>query len=535
MPIRAHVNARPKLEAYRALRATPAYTAALPAATSAPAADTAMLAWESEYPGSLALHPDDGQFFGFQNASRGALKRYTNFVFIPAVREASADAADGKSTAIGQLLEIIVRSAILQRPDIVKFKNDMTAEYRALVAPAKMPELGQLAGRLTTDLRVLYRDAKVGLDWREVAEFPVPLPIADVSLHDDGFGGPVDRQGHGLQRAFVLTLLQQLAKASTQFQTGEVDHTEVAPAPPQAPSLILAIEEPELYQHPTKQRHFANVLRGLSSGTLPGAENATQIMFGSHSPMFVSMAHAEEIRHVRRVDGEEGDFKQCKLKSLNLADIAFELETAWQKPSGTFTVATLVPRLHILGIELAEGLFANGVVLVEGVSDKAMLYAIARLLNLNFEEAGIAVLSAGGKTNLDKPYAIFKALGIPTYVLWDCDLKKEDAANLALLRLIRPDENLQRAVPATEVNGSYAHFENNLETLLKMELTTNQHEACLAEACDHFGLTSSEDNHKVPEVMCKTLLLAQERGATCPTLLALVRAIWFHLTEVSVN
>lgn len=32
------------------------------------------------------------------------------------------------------------------------------------------------------------------------------------------------------------------------------------------PDLILAIEEPELYQHPTKQRHFARVLDALSSG-----------------------------------------------------------------------------------------------------------------------------------------------------------------------------------------------------------------------------------------------------------------------------
>ena len=463
--ILAQPGAGPKLTAYRALRASnPAYTDALPAVPNSTAAEDAMLGWESEHPDSLALHPDDGQFFGFQNASRGALKRHTNFVFIPAVREASADAADGKSSAIGQLLEIIVRSAILQRQDIVNFKNEMTAQYRALVTPERMPELGLLANKLTTDLRVLYRDAEVGLNWREIVEFPVPLPVADVSLNDDGFGGPVDRQGHGLQRAFVLTLLQQLARASTQIQAGEPANAGAPPIPPQAPSLILAIEEPELYQHPTKQRHFTTVLRGLSKGTLPGVENATQIMFGSHSPMFVSMDRADEIRLVRRVDCEDGRFKQCELKSLNLATIASELESAWQKQAGAFTADSLVPRLHILGIELAEGFFANGVVLVEGRSDKAMLYANAKLLGLNFEEAGIAVLSAEGKGNLDKPYAIFRALGIPSYILWDCDRGKDEVANLPLLRLVRPNENLQEALPATLVSGSYAHFETTLES-----------------------------------------------------------------------
>ena len=165
-----------------------------------------MLAWEAAHPAALILQPDDGQFFGFQNAGRGALKRHTSFVFIPAVREATADAADGKSSAIGQLLELVVRSAILQRHDVIQFKNDMTARYQELVAPENMPELGLLGGRLTTDLKDLYRGAEVDLAWRAVAEFPVPLPIADVSLSDDGFGGPVDRQGHGLQRAFSYSI-----------------------------------------------------------------------------------------------------------------------------------------------------------------------------------------------------------------------------------------------------------------------------------------------------------------------------------------
>lgn len=537
VPIRANATAGPKLAAYRALRnGNAAYSGVLPAVSSATAAEEAMSAWEAEHPEALVLQPDDGQFFGFQNAGRGALKRHTSFVFIPAVREASADAADGKSSAIGQLLELVVRSAILQRQDVVQFKNDMTARYQELVAPENMPELGLLAGRLTTDLKGLYRDAEVGLAWRAVAEFPVPLPVADVSLSDDGFGGPVDRQGHGLQRAFVFTLLQHLAKTSVppaEIVEPVADEHAGAPAiAPQAPGLILAIEEPELYQHPTKQRHFTTVLRGLSNGTLPGVDSPTQVMFGSHSPMFVALDKADEIRLVRRMDCEDSEFKQCELRSLDLGAVASQLAAAWQKNPDTYTAATLAPRLHILGVELAEGFFANGVVLVEGRSDKAMLYASAKLLGKSFEEAGIAVLSAEGKGNLDKPYAIFRALGIPTYVLWDCDQGlKESGANLALLRLVRPDENVQEALPTTLVSGHYAHLENTLEALLKAELTPALHGTCLAGACEPFGLTPNEDNQKVPEVMYQTLFAAQQQGATCPTLEALVKAIWLHLLD----
>jgi len=531
VPIRANSTAGPKLAAFRQFR-TENPQLGLPSVSSATAAEEAMRAWEEAHPDSLALHRDDGQFFGFQNAGRGALQRHTSFVFIPAVREASTDATDGKSSAIGKLLELVVRSAILKRQEVVQFQAEVAERYQALVAPENMPELGILADRLTADLKGLYRDATVGLTWRPVGEMPIPLPMAEVSLSDDGFDGPVDRQGHGLQRAFVFTLLQYLAKASAVLlPADDPDGVEVAHQPPQAPNLILAIEEPELYQHPTKQRHLAAVLRGLSSGTLPGVESPTQIIFCSHSPLFVGLDRADEIRLVRRVDCEEAEYKQCELRSLDLGEIANKLGTAAQKPAGTLTAATLLPRLHILGAELAEGFFASGVVLVEGRSDKAALYACAKMMEISFEAAGIAVLSAEGKGNLDKPYAIFRELGIPVYVLWDCDHgTKEASANLLLLRLIRPADAVQEAIPATFIGDNYAHFEGTLEELIQQELTPALHTACIAAACAPLGLVASKETHKIPEVMFQTLQEAKAQGASCPTLEALVKAIWHHLT-----
>ncbi len=114
----------------------------LPTATSALQAEEFMQQWEAEHPNALVLQRDDGQFFGFQNAGRGALQRHTSFVFIPAGREAAADASDGKSSAIGKMLEIVVRSAILQRRDVLAFQQEVTAKYRELVTPGYMPELG---------------------------------------------------------------------------------------------------------------------------------------------------------------------------------------------------------------------------------------------------------------------------------------------------------------------------------------------------------------------------------------------------------
>jgi putative ATP-dependent endonuclease of the OLD family len=535
--IRSQSAATPKRAAYNALRENNPVYEDLPNAGSAAAVDQALLDWETAHPAQLVLSPDDGQFFGFQNNSRGKLQRHTSFVFIPAVREASADAADGKTSVIGKLLELLVRSQILQRPDVQAFKAQMTEAYQTLVSAENMPELGTLAGTLTADLRGLYQDAEVALNWREIGEMPVPLPMADVFLKDDGFGGPVDRQGHGLQRAFIFTLLQHLARTAVpeaddagagDVSGGSSDGPKVVA---EAPTLILAIEEPELYQHPTKQRHFAEVLRGLSSGTLPGVQGHTQIIFGSHSPMFISMGKADEIRLTRRSACADSALKQCSLQALDLDIVAQKLERGWDKPAGSYSAQTLMPRLHILGAELAEGFFANGVILVEGRSDKAALTATARILGVNFEAAGIAILSAEGKANLDRPFVIFHELGIPIYLLWDCDqhlpeARRTPATDLALSKLAKPDQVFSGAPTDDLVSDCYAHFGKSLEHRLKEDITPDIHAACLAAACEPFGVHPNNDTQKIPEVVYQTLLRANERGRESEMLKNVIRAMW---------
>lgn len=535
--IRSQSAATQKRAAYNALRENNPLYVDLPNAGSAAAVDKALLDWEAAHPEQLVLLLDDGQFFGFQNNSRGKLQRHTSFVFIPAVREAAADAADGKTSVIGKLLELLVRSQILQRADVQAFKAQMTEAYQALVSAKNMPELDTLAGTLTADLRGLYQEAEVALNWRAIGEMSVPLPMADVFLKDDGFGGPVDRQGHGLQRAFIFTLLQHLARTAVpeadDAGAGNAGHgaPDDLAVVAQAPTLILAIEEPELYQHPTKQRHFAEVLRGLSSGTLPGAQGHTQIIFGSHSPMFISMGKADEIRLTRRSACADVALKECSLQALDLGIVAQKLEHGWDKPAGSYSAQTLMPRLHILGAELAEGFFANGVILVEGRSDKAALTATARMLGVNFEAAGIAILSAEGKANLDRPYVIFRELGIPTFLLWDCDqhlpeTKRTPAIDLALSKLAKPDQEFNDAPTDDLVSDCYAHFGKTLEHRLKEDITQDIHAACLATACEPFGVHPSNDTQKIPEVVYQTLLRAKQQGRESDMLKNVIRAMW---------
>jgi putative ATP-dependent endonuclease of the OLD family len=152
-PIRSAEGAAPKRTAYSQLRQSGGDYSELPPVSRAEQIFEALAAWEANHPGRCELGRDDGQFFGFTNVAKGALQKATSFVFIPAVREASADALDARGAVIARLLELVVRNAIQQRSDIQNFQSRISQEYRALTDPEKLHELAGLSGELTGTLQ----------------------------------------------------------------------------------------------------------------------------------------------------------------------------------------------------------------------------------------------------------------------------------------------------------------------------------------------------------------------------------------------
>jgi hypothetical protein len=540
--IRSSGGATAKRDAYNSLRTQDERYASLRPVRQADEIDENLTQWEVDHPTECELRLDDGQFFGFTNVANGSLQKHTSFVFVPAVRDASADVTDARGAAVSQLMELIVRSAVLQRNDIKALQDRVRLELKTITSPENMPEIGKLSTDLSATLKQYYEDAGVELRWKDTQDFTIPLPAADVILDHDGFPGPVDRQGHGLQRAFILSLLQHLARAVSSSNSaatsdptdGHVDGHAATPAKSVStlPGLILAIEEPELYQHPTKQRHFARVLSQLSDGILPGVAVSTQVIFASHSPLFVSMERFDEVRIARRKIGSTETGKECCVVGARLDAVVSRLEAMFSNKPGTYTADTLRPRLHIINTEIAEGLFADTVVLVEGPSDKAAIIATCALLHLNLEAMGIAILAAGCKNNLDRPAVIFRELGIETYVIWDCDLNLSDNISnkerkiemqRALLKMcdqeIDGDISLQ-----TIVGRRFACFEQRLEKTLAEEIGDEIYTYELQKLAEQYNL-AHDDIQKSPQIMHQFLRATAQHGVASATLQSIVEKI----------
>lgn len=515
--VRNAEKAKEKQDAYKLLREK---YADLESAKTVIAIDAALKAWEAKNPQQCQLSRDDGQFFGFESVAQGKLSAATSFVFVPAVRDASQDVAEGRGTPITMLMDLIVRSAIEARADIQEFRTKVEADYQKLTDPDKLKELGSLAVALSGTLKSYYPDTFVELDWQQRDPLKMPLPAAAIRLNDDGFSTAVDRTGHGLQRALVMTLLQHLASASLQGGA----KAEIEEGPLEEPDVILAIEEPELYQHPIKQRHFAKVLDELSTGKLKGLGRRVQVVYCSHSPIFIAMDQFDQVRLLRREYKHEN--REAVLYAVDMDQVAKELNEA-HKAEAMFNGETLRSRLHVIDESIAEGFFSAATVIVEGVSDYAALIATSQFLGKGLEENEISVVVANGKNNIDKPAAVFRRLGIPTFAIWDCDEGQEGfkpGANIALQRLFgTKDDALENAVD--RVDSCYACFRVNLESTLKEEIGVDLYSSLIEKLREKYGIQKKKDAQKSPVVMAEIIAEAAEHGKAPQTLIHIVEAI----------
>ncbi|MCX7013840.1 MAG: AAA family ATPase, partial [Candidatus Sumerlaeota bacterium] len=314
----------------------------LPKWSNQDAALQAMASWEEDNPGLCQRHRDDGRFFGFTSVGTGYLGKCTRFLFVPAVKEASDDAREGRGTVFSLLMDLVVRSVLASREAYKKLKEETQARYEEIMNPENLPELSNLGDSITKTLQSFVPDSRLALKWRDLTEVDIPMPQADAKLIEDEFEADVGRTGHGLQRAFILAMLQHLALAQTIARDVSPRGDEVKV---KVPCFVLAVEEPELYQHPSRQRHFADVLHRLASGSIPGVSQRTQIVYATHSPLFVGIDRIEQIRLLRKCSNEAGLPKTTSVVRVCLDDLAERLWKANGEHGNKYGGDTLLPRL----------------------------------------------------------------------------------------------------------------------------------------------------------------------------------------------
>ena len=478
---------------YRDLASKEDY-ASLPNVRSAADARNALSEWEAGNPEACKRLMDDGQFFGFTGVAQGYLGRFTRFIRIPAVRNAAEEATDKRGSYIKEIMDLVVRNSLAGHADVNQLRDSIQEQYRAVFDPSKRTELNSLEGRLTETLRRYAPDAAISLSWSNLSSITIPMPETEVRLSEDGYDALVQHTGHGLQRAFILTMLQHLVAARDEGQSSPGDDSLAAGA--SLPSLVLAIDEPELYQHPGRQRHMASVLLRLASGSVAGVAESTQVIYTTHGPLFVGLDRFDQIRVLRKVTGGSGAPKITAVVQNPLRNVADRLWELHGRPTSRFTPETLRPRLQAMMTPwMNEGFFADMVVLVEGEADRVAILAVAQSRQQDLEAMGVCVIPCMGKNNMDRPTLVFRGLDIPTYLVWDNDRGGNNANPDENRRLLRVVEGHEEDWPSG-VWASYACFEGNLESTISRELTEELFQSLLEYHCEELSMTSTKQGKK---------------------------------------
>jgi len=371
------------------------------------------------------------------------------FVFVPALRDASVDAQEGRDTTLSQLLSAIAEQRAAAGERVADLEREMRERYEQIVVDAHGASLEELSAAMTEQLRSLISRAEVRLE-AQPATLNLPGPRVLLRAGESGSLTDIGRQGHGFQRTFIITALRYL---SENVVVGDAD----------APTIFLAIEEPELYQHPVRARHFSSVLERL----VDREEPPVQVLYATHSPYFVNARRFASIRLFRRTVGEGGLLEPPSVLAASLPDVTARLAGIVDPDHIDRRLSRTIDDNHLF----SEAFFGQAVILTEGFHDSRVLEQVARMGGRALEADGVVAVHSS-KTALPVAYAILALLGVPTYVVFDGDADCRDDQTEMHTKLNRDLQTLLGVEQVEDFPGTAAHerwavFEKTLEQALK--------------------------------------------------------------------
>jgi predicted ATPase len=307
------------------------------------------------------------------------LRENNIFVFIPSVRDTSSSKYKG---SLRDALELYGLSQI-----ITKKVGGTSREYRTLK---------DIRIKISTDVKGYINDSllpkindNVGFSSQHSLGLKFSPNIEDLGawiidnlqlgFEIDGNVLPLSEAGSGIQSAVMLSLLRlkKNAKDSPEKQ------------------FIFAIEEPEAFLHPQKQRElYGNLVNTMEE------LNNIKVIITTHSPYIVSETPFEKIGLVRK----NGNFSELDISKID-GSVAKEIFEAFNNSLN------------------AEIFFAEKVIFVEGESDFRVIRTLLEKKLGNISR-NISVIPVGGNEHFSpllRMIRSFEIIKIPCLVVTDFD------------------------------------------------------------------------------------------------------------------
>jgi predicted ATP-dependent endonuclease of OLD family len=435
------------------------------------------------------------------------------FVLVPAVRDVSEESKVSKTNPFGRLIYAVMDAVAEERKGEVETALLKVAEQlNRGGGDSRIQGIRDMESKLNVSINQIFSNCDLEIEF-QTPTFEVLMRSPKIYAND-GFRGLIDNKGHGLQRATIFSILRSYADF-------------IATANPETKrTLILAVEEPELYMHPLAQRTIRKVFAEIVSG-------GDQVLFTTHSALLVDVAYFDEIIRVEGVTFGEGDKKTITTNMRQLPVQFLVDDEIARHPALAGKVTPESIREHYFNAynpSRNEGFFAKRILLVEGATEDYALPIYAEALNYPLDALGVAIVECGGKCSMDRHYRIFNEMGIPCYILIDYD--KDNSKKEIVEKSVELLRMLDSPTEAPNIFSSYnqiACFEHTWEQAMRSELSDYQ--ALKDQATAHLGSVAgkplvarfiarritAENPPRVPKAIREIIshVLAVEWSGTC--------------------
>ena len=382
---------------------------------------------------------------GYAGVLKGSLPYY---VFVPAVRDVTEEAKVTKTNPFGRLLYAILEGITdEQRAELEASVGSLDRRLNRAGGEARLGSVTAIERRLN-ELLGSYMPCDLEIEFKPpTLETILTAPRI---LVDDGFRNVVSNKGHGLQRAVIFAILQCYAEQVTGHGAAKKK------------SMILAVEEPELYMHPMAQRTIRRVFSRIAAG-------GDQVVFSTHSAMLVDVAHFDEIVRVEFVADPTAADGRVESRTWQLPIKLMIDDLKARHPAASPTNESIRDLYsHAYHPSRSEGFFAKRIILVEGPTEQYALPIYAEACGIEVDALNIGIVDCGGKGQMDRLYRIFNELGIACYLLFDYDRTSTDLETIekskALLRLLGHDDSAPESIV---IEPRFACFPENWEASLR--------------------------------------------------------------------
>ena len=410
---------------------------------------------------------------GFNNEQRARLA----FAYVDASRNFDRQFGVSRWTLFGQAVRFL-------HDDLLQSSNGRLPQLRKL--------LDQAHGLLKTDLYTAFESAlrEAFAEQLRTSRYDVQFQFRTIdetnlyrslypTLIERGAAKSPGEAGSGVRNLLVLALFHAFARA---FKGG----------------AVLGIEEPELFLHPHAQRSLMGQFESLVT-------EGNQLFVSSHSATFLDITRPERIVVVECCSDDEDEF--CTQVRTTTAA---KLLAARQRlhPGKPITETSMRAFLrNIRTAEMAEPYFARLVIAAEGPSEREALPLLCARLGLRFDEEGVSIIAAGGKTVIDTLVQVYQAHEIPTYVIFDNDAGRtqDREANKVMCRLLGIAET---EAPAPQITAKYAVLGGDWETQMKADLEAidaGLYDRLVADARQSLGIGAGKNKPLIARYVAEQL------------------------------